>query len=421
MSKAKPQTEIRDRITELRRVKASSLLPNEKNWRKHPTSQSSAMSAVLKEIGYADALLARETPEGLKLIDGHLRRELTLDQTVPVLILDVTEAEADKILLTLDPLSAMAESDKTALDALLKEVSTGDEALTKMLAGLASENGLSYGAEPEAAPEPQIDKAAELQVKWGTELGQLWQIGRHRLLCGDSTAPQGVERVLGGAKPHLMVTDPPYGVEYEAEWRVETAHKQGQLAGERGKNMGLVASDERADWTDAYRLFPGDVAYLWHASARLEVAMNLVSAGFQIRSQIIWRKPNFVISRGHYHWQHEAAWYGVRKGHTSKWVGDRTQSTIWDIASLQPMGRSQNEADKATGHGTQKPLECMARPLRNHEGDVYDPFVGVGTTIVAAEQLNRTCYAIDIDPKWVAVTLERMQAMGLEPKLEPHA
>ena len=266
-------------------------------------------------------------------------------------------------------------------------------------------------------PDAQIDKAAELQEKWKVKRGDLWEIGRHKLLCGDATSAEDVSRVTGGAKPPLMVTDPPYGVEYEADWRVGSANEQGKLAGSRGKNLGSVVNDERANWTDAYKLFVGAVAYIWHASARVEVAANLIDAGFEIRSQIIWRKPNFVISRGHYHWQHEAAWYAVRKGHSAHWIGDRAQSTMWDIASMQPMGRSRDESDAATGHGTQKPLECMARPIRNHEGDVYDPFVGSGTTICAAEINKRTCYAIEIKPEYVSVCLERLTAMGLSSKL----
>ena len=130
---------IRDRIVELRRVKASDLIPNPKNWRKHPKAQSDALRGVLAEVGYADALLVRETPAGLMLVDGHLRAETTPEMEVPVLVLDVTEAEADKILLTLDPLAAMAEADADALKALLLSVEAESEAVKEMLAELAEE------------------------------------------------------------------------------------------------------------------------------------------------------------------------------------------------------------------------------------------------------------------------------------------
>jgi DNA modification methylase len=131
----------------------------------------------------------------------------------------------------------------------------------------------------------------------------------------------------------------------------------------------------------------------------------LQKAGFEIRYQIMWRKPHFPVSRGHYTYQHEPCWYGVRKGRQSHWIGDHNASTVWDITL---------DKNVAGGHSTQKPLECMARPLRNHEGDVYEPFAGSGTTIVAAEQLGRRCYALEIEPAYVAICLERLSKMGCE-------
>jgi hypothetical protein len=246
--------------------------------------------------------------------------------------------------------------------------------------------------------EPQIDKAAELQQKWGTETGQLWEIGKHRLLVGDSTNKADVGRLCGENRPLLMVTDPPYGVEYDANWRQEAA-KSGHLA-YAPTRIGAVQNDARMDWRETYEIAPSDVAYLWHdALSGGAVQGQIEAAGFQLRNQIIWAKSNFPISRGNYHWRHEACWYAVRKGRKSGWIGDHAQTTLWEI-----------NLDKNTdgGHSTQKPLECMARPIRNHEGDVYDPFVGSGTTLVAAENLNRTCYAIEISPAYVAVCLERM-------------
>ena len=149
-------TNIRDRIVELRRVKASDLIPNPKNWRRHPDYQSDALRGVLSEIGYADALLARETPEGLVLVDGHLRAETTPDMMVPVLILDVDEAEADKILLTLDPLAAMARPDMDALTDLLGDVTFESPAVDTMLEALANgsyESLTPFGDMPSLGPE----------------------------------------------------------------------------------------------------------------------------------------------------------------------------------------------------------------------------------------------------------------------------
>lgn len=145
---------VRDRIRELRRVPARDLIPNPRNWRTHPESQRDALRGVLAEIGYADALLARETPEGLVLIDGHLRAETTPDTEVPVLVLDVTAEEADKILLTLDPLAALAEGDRSALESLLSTVETESEAVRNLFAKLAEDNGITPpGFEPASLDE----------------------------------------------------------------------------------------------------------------------------------------------------------------------------------------------------------------------------------------------------------------------------
>ncbi len=134
---------IRDRVKELRRVKASDLIPNPKNWRTHPGDQQDALRGVLAEIGYADALIARETPDGLTLLDGHLRADTTPDQKVPVLIVDLTDAEADKLLVTLDPLGAMAEADKDKLGKLLHDLETDSDGLQAMLDALAAQNEIN--------------------------------------------------------------------------------------------------------------------------------------------------------------------------------------------------------------------------------------------------------------------------------------
>ena len=249
--------------------------------------------------------------------------------------------------------------------------------------------------EGDADAEPQIDKAAEVNKKWKVKRGDLWQIGEHRLLCGDSTKKEDVEKVLGGAKPNLMVTDPPYGVNYDPSWRVEAGISKNT------DKMGKVTNDDNADWTEAWLLSPSSVAYVWHDGLQASIVQaSLEIASFELRSQIVWAKDRMALSRGDYHWKHEPCWYAVRKGETSKRNEDRTQTTLWEIVAREDSGH---------GHGTQKPLEGMARPIRNHEGDVYEPFAGSGTTIVASQNLGRKCYAIELNPDYCAVILERMQ------------
>lgn len=179
------------------------------------------------------------------------------------------------------------------------------------------------------------------------------------------------------------------------------------------RQTGLVANDHRVDWCDAYRLFSGDVAYVWHGGTHAaEVASNLETAGFRIRTQIIWAKQHFALGRGDYHWQHEPLWHAVREGCASRWNGDRKQSTLWTVANLNPFGGSTDEVP--TGHGTQKPIELMRRPILNNTrlGEiVYDPFLGSGTILIAAQTTERICYGIEIDPAYVDVIVKRWQVL----------
>ena len=199
-----------------------------------------------------------------------------------------------------------------------------------------------------------------------------------------------------------MVTDPPYGVGYDPDWRNR------DWVGAR--SVGTVSNDDQADWSLAWQHFPGDVAYTWSAPGNNLIASGqaLLTMGFDLRTQIIWRKQHFAISRGHYHYQHEPCWYAVRQGAKAHWTGDRKQSTVWDITNASAFG-GDNE-DSATNHSTQKPVECMRRPMQNHNApEVYDPFVGSGTTLIAAETLGRSCFAMDIDPTYVDIALARWE------------
>jgi DNA modification methylase len=327
---------------------------------------------------------------------------------------DLSEAEEALILATIDPLSAMAVTDKDLLANLVGELEVSDEAIKAMLAELAGEQVNSGLTDPDACPP--------VPVAPSSRLGDLWLLGEHRVLCGDSTDADSVSRLLsptsGLRAPFLMVTDPPYGVEYDPTWRDGKGGFSTAPVLQRGK----VANDDRADWTLAYLLFPGSVAYIWHASLKtVEVAVSVESAGFQVRSVIIWRKQQPLFSQGHYHWQHEPCWYAVRKGHSAHWHGDRKQSTVWDVQNLNPTG---NRMEERLGHAAQKPVELMRRPILNHTGKgevVYDPFLGSGTTVIAADGSERICYGLEIDPLYVDVIVKRWQDLtGKQATLEGH-
>jgi DNA modification methylase len=414
---AKQTTPLRDRVIGMERLRARDLRGHDGNWRTHPQFQQDALAGVLREIGIAGALLVYKSSSAdgaYTIIDGHLRKAFDLEQTWPCLVLDVDDAEAQYILATHDPLTALAEADTDALRYLLANVQSGEAGVQAMLAQLAESVGVipelpSPGLDDVA---PEVDRAEALRQQYGVEAGQLWACGRHRIMCGDCTEPPVVERLLGSSQPLLMVTDPPYGVNYDPQWRNEAAERGGLSFAKR--RIGKVRNDDRVDWSDAYRLFPGDVAYTWSPGGDYVIltGMALQSAGYRIRNQLIWRKPHFPISRGHYTYQHEPCWYAVRHGATAHWIGDVSASTVWEI----PLDKNCEG-----GHSTQKPLECMARPIRNHDAsEVYDPFLGSGTTLIACERLWRTCYACEIDPGYVAVALQRWAAVtGEIPVLLP--
>ena len=169
---------------------------------------------------------------------------------------------------------------------------------------------------------------------------------------------------VGRRDAFLMVTDPPYGVAYDPAWRAEAGVNRNT------KKLGPVANDDRADWTEAWRWFPGDVAYVWHAGLKASlVEASLVASGFDLRSQIIWAKDRLALSRGDYHWQHEPCWYAVRSGQPGHRTDDRSQTTLWTLPAREDSGH---------GHGTQKPVACMRRPIQNHEVAEVRPVLRIG-------------------------------------------
>jgi len=383
------------------------LVEHPRNPNKHGDKQIALLAKFIRNQGWRNPIVV--SADSGFIVAGHGRlmaaKVLNVEQ-VPVDYQPFdNEAEEYAHLIADNRIAELAEADKSELAKLVREL---EDKIDLDLTGFDApslEELLATKEESQVDAEPKTDKAAELQVKWKTEKGQLWKLGEHRLLCGDSTNAKDVDRVLGDDKADIMVTDPPYGVNYDPSWRAEAGITLNE------NKLGKVQNDDIADWTPAWQLFDGDVCYVYHAGAKAgTVQQSLEDSGFNIRSQIIWSKDKMALSRGDYHWQHEPCWYGVRDGKKGNRTEDRTQTTVWQIAAREDSGH---------GHGTQKPVECMARPIRNHHcSTVYEPFSGSGTTIIACEQLDKKCRAIEIDPNYVAVALERyVDATGKEPVL----
>lgn len=377
------------------------LTPSARNARLHDDAQVAQIAASIRAFGFCNPVLL-DSDTGIIAGHGRVLGARTLGMTaVPCIRLGhLSDAQRRAYMIADNRLAEIGGGwDETLLaqelDALRFEgfdidlTGFDEAALDAMLADPEAGDG-SADIDPDDTPA-----LSELPI---TRSGDVWVLGTHRLVCGDATDQVVVTRALGGAVPLLMVTDPPYGVAYDA-----TRRRPAQSPGSTPA-VGAVLNDDRADWRAAWALFPGDIAYVWHAMRTAQtVAGSLLACDFEIRAEIIWAKDRLVISQGHYHPQHEAAFYAVRKGATAQWCGDRTQTTLWEIPK---------PPKSETGHSTQKPVACMARPIRNHGAPgctVYDPFGGSGTTLIACEQTDRQCRMIELNPAYVDVAVRRWQ------------
>ncbi len=377
-------------------ISVADLIPYARNSRTHSDAQVTKIAASIREFGFLNPIIV-DGESGI--IAGHGRvlaaQKLGLD-TLPVIeAAHLTEAQKRAYVIADNRLALDAGWDNDMLKVELSDLQadgfnlelTGFN-LDEIAAFLVDKTeGLT---DPDAVPDVPVDPVSRL--------GDVWVLGRHRIACGSSTDAHTVEAVLAGVRPHLMVTDPPYGVEYDASWREKAG------VGGKGSAKGKVLNDDRADWREAWALFPGDVAYVWHADRfSPTVAESLEVNDFEMRALIIWAKSQLVMGRGHYHSQHEPCWYAVREKATGHWAGDRKQTTLWQIPKPQK---------SETGHSTQKPVECMKRPIENNSSPgqaVYEPFSGSGTTIIAGEMTGRCVYAIELNPAYVDVAVKRWQ------------
>lgn len=381
------------------------LIPYARNARTHSDAQVALIAGSIREYGFTNPVLV-DGANGI--IAGHGRvlaaRQLGLASVPTIELAHLTETQKQAYILADNRLAEAAGWDKDLLALELGDLRDLGVDLTALGFDLGELDALLNAG----TPDPREDEVPDPPAVPVSQAGDLWLLGKHRLLCGDSTSAADVARLLNGVKPTLMVSDPPYGVAYDPAWRNRAGLSE-------TKRTGKVLNDDRADWREAWALFPGDVAYVWHGALHATtVAESLMACGFAIRSQIIWAKERLVLSRGDYHWQHEPCWYAVRTTGKGHWSGDRKQTTLWSIPS--------RDQDARTVHGTQKPVECMRRPMLNNASPgqaVYEPFSGSGSSIIAAETSGRVCHAMELDPIYVDVAVTRWQAFtGKEAVLE---
>ena len=387
----------------LEMISIDALAPYARNSRTHSDAQVAQIAGSIREFGFTNPVLIDDESG---IVAGHGRvqaaRALGMEQVPCIRLEGLTEAQRRAYVIADNRIALNAGWDLDMLAVELDDLKGIDFDLDLLGFDVGEIDKILAMADATAEGETDPDDVPDVQAEAITKPGDVWLLGRHRIACGDCTDALVVEALLGQVRPHLMVTDPPYGVEYDADWRNKALRADGTPIA--GRAIGKVENDDRADWRDAWALFPGEVAYVWHAGNKAHVvAESLIESDFDIRAQIIWAKNNIVIGRGHYHPKHEPCWYAVRKGGTGHWSGDRKQSTVWDIPKPQK---------SETGHSTQKPVECMKRPIENNSSPgqaIYEPFSGSGTTIIACEMTGRHCYAIELNPAYVDVAVRRWQ------------
>jgi DNA modification methylase len=391
--------------------------PYPKNARKWSADAVAKVASSIRAYGFRQPIVV--DVHGVIII-GHLRltaaKSLQL-KTVPVHVArDLTPAQVRGL--------------RLADNRTSEESSWNEELLGPELADLAS-LGFDLGLTGfdvheldvllrDPLDEEMADQAPPLPEIATTQPGDLWLCGEHRVLCADATSSEAVARLLGARKPGLMVTDPPYGISLDSEWRdraginkhgpAEASYMKKRTA---GHTETTISGDTRADWSEAFELVPSlQVLYVWYASVfASEVLAGLKRIGFLYPQEIIWHKGRAVLTRTHYWYGHEPCAY-VRKKN-APWYGKAGEnSTVWEVASPKfIMGGSDEEK---CDHPCQKPLELMRRPILNHlrRGElVYDPFLGSGTTLAAAELTQRTCLGIELDAKYCDVVVQRWQQL----------
>lgn len=401
-----PKDSWRNRIVGHRDVPPGDLELNELNFREHSPHQRRVMRELLEESGWLHSVVFNRTTG--RIINGAMRVKLARERgeaSIPVTDVEITEAEELRALATFDPVGALATANRDVLDRLLGQVEA-DGAVEELLASVARSAGLPAGGttaglvDADEVPDRGDDSDQRASA------GQLWALGRHRLLCGDSADPATLRRLLGDERVQMAFLDAPYGVDYRPQ----------RSAGGRPGAAPLQNDDLDAEAYEAWfmRVFaaldlaPGTTVYACHADTMGEIVRRVFRrAGFHHAATLIWAKTHATLGRSDYGWEHEPILFGWRRGAAHRWHGGQKESTVWKFPRDRISGPGES------GHPTVKPVSLVERAMLNSslpEDSVLDPFIGSGTSLIAAERLGRRCFAVEIEPRFVDLAIARWEA-----------
>lgn len=379
--------------TEMQLVSTDKLIPYVNNARTHSAEQIMKLRSSLREFGFINpVIIDRE----FNVIAGHGRIAAAKAEgieEVPCVFADhLTEAQKKAYILADNRMALDAGWDEEMLKVEIEALQAEDIDLA--LTGFDEKELASLFDTDSEVTDDDFDLTTALQKAAFVQRGDIWNVGRHKLMCGDATSEEDVSALMGDTKANLILTDPPYGVSFKSSSGLTI--KNDSMKNDEFYNFLLSAFKCMAD-----HLEKGGSAYVFHADTEgLNFRKAFIDAGFHLAGCCIWVKDSLVLGRSDYQWQHEPILYGFMQNGKHKWFSDRKQTTIWNF----------NKPKKNSDHPTSKPLDLLAYPISNSTQEnavVIDTFGGSGSTLMACEQMNRICYTMELDEKYASVILRR--------------
>ena len=389
--------------TELQLVPIEKLVPYANNARTHSPEQIKKLRSSLREFGFINPVII---DRDYGVIAGHGRVLAAQEeglQKVPCVFADhLTEAQKKAYIIADNRMAMDAGWDEEMLRVEIEALQAAD--FDPLLTGF-DEKELAdlFESEEDKVKDDDFDLSAALEKAAFVERGDVWIVGRHRLMCGDATSAEDVARLMDGKKANLIVTDPPYGVSFKSSSGLTIQNDS--IKNEEFYSFLLSAFKNMAD-----NLEKGGAAYVFHADTEgLNFRRAFIDAGFHLPGCCIWVKDSLVLGRSDYQWQHEPILYGFLQNGKHPWYSDRKQTTIWNFAKPK----------RNANHPTSKPLDLLSYPIGNSSQPnaiVVDTFGGSGSTMMACEQANRICFMMELDEKYASVILRRAVENGIAPE-----
>lgn len=384
-----------NRVSEMNLVDIDELIPYVNNARTHSKEQINKLRASIREFGFINPVII---DRDYNVIAGHGRimasKEEGIDKVPCVFVDYLTDAQKKAYILADNRMALDADWDEELLKVEIESLQGADFDLN--LTGFDEAELMDiFGDDNQSrAKDDDFDLTAALEKASFVEKGDVWTVGRHRLMCGDATSSEDVSTLMGNTKANLILTDPPYGVSFKSSSGLTIQNDS--MKNEEFYNFLLASFKCMAE-----HLENGGSAYVFHADTEgLNFRKAFIDAGFHLAGCCIWVKDSLVLGRSDYQWQHEPVLYGFVQNGKHKWYSDRKQTTIWNF----------DKPKRNANHPTSKPLDLLSYPIGNstqENGVVIDTFGGSGSTMMACEQMNRICYMMELDEKYASVILRR--------------